>query len=159
MILCKPVSEIGFKIKDQQSVSIWWFYWIFNFILILLLVLVPLDCVWIMTPIATCTFTYHRAWEMVMMAATYLCAASLSLCYTATSYGVDESIGSCRCIGDSRYRDSILHIPQVQWRWCLLVCCFFEECSIMASQDMQTRVLACWWQSHNLHWFAPFPCV
>ena len=65
-----------------------------------------------------------------------LCAASLSLCYTATCYGIYECIGSCWCMGDSKYKDSTLHIQaeraQIQWRRPLLGCCFHEDYNIMA---------------------------
>ena len=65
-----------------------------------------------------------------------LCAASLSLCYTATCYGIDECIGSCWCMGDSKYKDSTLHIQaeraQIQWRRPSLGCCFHEDYNIMA---------------------------
>ena len=46
----------------------------------------------------------------MVMIEVLLCAASISLCYTATCYGNDEYIGSCRCMGDSKYKDSALHI-------------------------------------------------
>ena len=65
-----------------------------------------------------------------------LCAASLSLCYTATFYGIHKCIGSC--MGDSKYTDSTLHIQaeqtQIQWRRPLLGCCFHEDYNIMASR-------------------------
>ena len=64
-----------------------------------------------------------------------LCAVSLSLCYTATCYGIDECIGSCWCMGDSKYKDSTLHIQarrtQIQWWRPLLGCCFHEDYNIM----------------------------
>ena len=64
------------------------------------------------------------------------CAASLSLCYTATCYGIDECIGFCWCMGDSKYNDSTLHIQaerrQIQWRRPSLDCCFHEDYNIMA---------------------------
>ena len=54
-----------------------------------------------------------------------LYVASLSLC-----------IGSCWCIGDSKYKDSTLHIQaertQIPWRWPSLGCCFHEDYNIMA---------------------------
>ena len=65
-----------------------------------------------------------------------LCAASLFLCYTATCYGINECIGSCWCMRDSKYKDSTLHIQaertQIQWRRPLLGCCFHEDYNIMA---------------------------
>ena len=73
---------------------------------------------------------------MVMIEA-ILCAASLFLCYTATCYGIDECIGSCWCMGDSKYKDHNLHNlaerTQIQWRrWPSLGCCFHEDYNIMA---------------------------
>ena len=72
---------------------------------------------------------------MVMIEA-ILCAASLSLCYTATCYGIDECIGSCWCMGESKYKDPDLHNqaerPQIQWRRPSLGCCFHEDYNIMA---------------------------
>ena len=65
----------------------------------------------IMIHITVCTVTYHRAIPMVMMEAARLCTASLSLCYTATCYGIDDCIGPCRCLGDSEYKDSTFRIP------------------------------------------------
>ena len=62
-----------------------------------------------MTHITLCTVTYHHVCNMVMVDA-ILFAASLSLCYTATYYGTDQCIGSCWCMGDSKYKDSTLHI-------------------------------------------------
>ena len=70
------------------------------------------------------------------MIETILFAASLSLCYTATCYGTDECIRSCWCIGDSKYKDSSLHIQaertQIQWRRPSLGCCYHEDYNIMA---------------------------
>ena len=65
-----------------------------------------------------------------------LCAASLSLCYTATCYDISGCIRSCCCMGDSKCKDSILHIQaeqtQIQWKQPLLVCCFHDVQNIMA---------------------------
>ena len=81
-----------------------------------------------------------------------LCTARLSLCYTATCYGIDECIGSCWCMGDSKYKDPILHIPteykQIQWRQHLLVCCFHEDYNIMACRVCINRR-----QNHYPNWF------
>ena len=59
-----------------------------------------------------------------------LCAASPSLCYTATCYGIDE------CMGVSKYTDSTLHIQakrtQIQWRRPTLGCCFHEDYNLIA---------------------------
>ena len=88
-----------------------------------------------MIHITLCTITYPHACNMVMIDA-ILCAARLSLCYTATCYGIDECIGSCWCMGDSKYKDSTLHIQaewtQIQWRQVWLGCCFHEDYNVMA---------------------------
>ena len=85
--------------------------------------------------IALCKVTYHLACNMMMIEA-ILCAASLSLCYTATCYGIDECIGSCWYMGDSKYNDSTLHIQaewtQIPWRRPSLGCCIHEDYNIMA---------------------------
>ena len=64
------------------------------------------------------------------------CAASLSLCYTATCYGISGCIGSCWPMGDSKCKASTLHIQaeqtQIQWKQPLLVCCFHDVYNIMA---------------------------
>ena len=76
-----------------------------------------------------------------------LCAATLSLCYTATCYDIFECIGSCWCMRHSKYKDSTLHIQaewtQIQWRRPSLVCCFHED----------YHKMTCWWQSHYPNWF------
>ena len=65
-----------------------------------------------------------------------MCAANFSLCYTATCYGINECIGSCGCMGDSKYKDSTLHFQaertQIQWRRPSLGCCFHVGNNIMA---------------------------
>ena len=65
-----------------------------------------------------------------------VCAASLSLCYTARCDGINECIGSWWCMGDSKCKDSTLHIraeqTQLQWRQPLLVCGFHEDYNRMA---------------------------
>ena len=85
--------------------------------------------------ITLCTVTYHHACNMVMIEAIF-CAASLSLCYTATCYGIDEFIGSCWWMGDSKYKNFTLHIQaertQIQWRQPSLGFCFHEDYNIMA---------------------------
>ena len=72
---------------------------------------------------------------MVMIEAV-LCAASLSLCYSATCYRIDECITSCWCMRVSKYKDPTLHIQaertQIQWRQPSLGCCFHEDYNIMA---------------------------
>ena len=85
--------------------------------------------------INVCTFTCHHTWHMVMIKA-ILCAASISLCCTATCYGIHVYFGSCWCMGESTCKDSTLHIQaeqsQIQWRRHLLVCFFHEDDNIMA---------------------------
>ena len=87
------------------------------------------------THITLCAVTYHHACNMVMVEA-ILCAASLSLCYIATCYGIDECTGSCWCMGDIKYKNSSLHIQaertQIQWRRPSLVCCCHEVYNIKA---------------------------
>ena len=91
------------------------------------------------------TVTYHHACNMVMIEV-ILCAASLSLCYTATCYGNDECIGSCWCMGDSKYKESTLHSQarrtQIQWRrpseWGL---------QHNGLQDMHKQILTCWYKA------------
>ena len=65
-----------------------------------------------------------------------LCAATLSLCYTATCCDISVCIGSCWCMGNSKCKDSTLHIQaeptQIQWKQPLLVCCFHDVYNIMA---------------------------
>ena len=81
------------------------------------------------------TVTYHNACYMLMIKA-ILCVACLSLCFTATCYGIDECIGSCWCMWDSKCKDSILHIEakrtQIQWRRPSLGCCFHENNIMLA---------------------------
>ena len=82
-----------------------------------------------------CRVTCHHACNMVLVEA-IMCSASLSHCYTATCCDIDECIRSCRRMGDSKYKDSTLHIQaeqtQIQWKLPLLVCCFHEDSNIMA---------------------------
>ena len=72
----------------------------------------------------------------VVVTEAILCAVSLSLCYTATCYDISGCIGSCCCMGDSKCKDSTLHIQaeqtQIQWKQPLLVCCFHDVYNIMA---------------------------
>ena len=75
----------------------------------------PLQFYWVTTHITLCTVTYHHTCNMVMIKA-ILCAAILSLCYTATCYGIDECITSCWCMGVSKYKDSTLHIKPNEHR-------------------------------------------
>ena len=95
----------------------------------------PLQFYRLTTHITLCTVTYHHACNMVMIKV-ILCAASLSLCYTTTCYGIDECIASCWCMGVSKNKDSTLHIQaertQIQLRQPSLSCCFHEDCNIMA---------------------------
>ena len=59
-------------------------------------------------------------------------------CYelSLNCYDIDESIRSCWCMRDSKYKDSTLHIQadrtQIQLRQPSLGCCFHEDCNIMA---------------------------
>ena len=82
-----------------------------------------------------CTVASRHACNVVVTEA-ILCAASLSLCYTATCYDISGCIGSCCCMGDSKCKDSTLHIQaeqtQIQWKQPLLVCCFYVVYNIMA---------------------------
>ena len=66
-------------IQDHlQGPKLWSFYWfIFNFTFLLLF------CFNGLWHITLCTLTYHHACNMVMIEV-LLCAASISLCYTAT---------------------------------------------------------------------------
>ena len=82
-----------------------------------------------------CTVVSRHACNVVMIEA-ILCAASLALCYTATCYDINGCIGSCWCMGDSKCKDSTLHIQpeqkQIQWKQLLLVCCFHDVYNTMA---------------------------
>ena len=82
-----------------------------------------------------CTVASRHACNVVMIEV-ILCAASLSLCYTATCYDISGCIGSCWCMGDSKCKASTLHIQaeqtQIQWKQPLLVCCFHDVYNIMA---------------------------
>ena len=82
-----------------------------------------------------CTVASRHACNVVVTEA-ILCAASLSLCYTATCYDISGCIGSCCCMGDSKCKDSTLHIQseqtQIQLKQPLLVCCFHDVYNIMA---------------------------
>ena len=82
-----------------------------------------------------CTVASRHACNVVMIEA-ILCAASLSLCNTATCYDISGCIGSCWCMGDSKCKDSTLHIQavqtQIQWKQPLLVCCFHDVYNIMS---------------------------
>ena len=82
-----------------------------------------------------CTVASHHACNVVVTEA-ILCAASLSLCYTATCYDISGCIGSFCCMGDSKCKDSTLHIQaeqtQIQWKQPLPVCCFHDVYNIMA---------------------------
>ena len=81
-----------------------------------------------------CTVASRHACNVVMKEV-ILCAASLSLCYTATCYDISGCIGSCWCMGDSKCKASTLHIQaeqtQIQWKQPLLVCCFHDVYNIM----------------------------
>ena len=87
-----------------------------------------------------------------------LCAASLSLCYTATFYGIHKCIGSC--MGDSKYTDSTLHIQaeqtQIQWRRPLLGCCFHEDYNIMA---FRISINKFWLVGSKAIILIAFPCL
>ena len=76
-----------------------------------------------------CTVASRHACNVVVIEA-ILCAASLSLCYTATCYDISGCIGSCCCMGDIKCKDSTFHIQaeqsQIQWKQPLLVCCFHD---------------------------------
>ena len=80
-----------------------------------------------------CTVASRHACNVVMIEA-ILCAASLSLCYT-TTYDISGCIGSCWCMGDSKCKDSTLHIQaeqtQIQWKQPLFVCCFHDVYNLM----------------------------
>ena len=82
-----------------------------------------------------CTVASRHACNVVVTEA-ILYAASLSLCYTATCYDISGCIGSCCCMGDSKCKDSTLHIQaeqtHIQWKQPLLVCCFHDVYNIMA---------------------------
>ena len=82
-----------------------------------------------------CTVASRHACNVVMIEA-ILCAASLSLCYTATCYDINECIGSCWCMGDSKCQDSTLYIQAeqkpIQWKQPLLVCCFHDVYNTIA---------------------------
>ena len=89
-----------------------------------------------------CTVASRHACDVVMIEV-ILCAASLSLCYTATCYDNSGCIGSCWCMGDSRCTASPLHIQaeqtQIQWKQPLLVCCFHDVYNIMARRICVNR--------------------
>ena len=82
-----------------------------------------------------CTVASRHACNVVVTEA-ILCAASLSLCYTATYYDISGCIVSRCCMGDSTCKDCTLHIQaeqtQIQWKQPLLVCCFHDVYNIMA---------------------------
>ena len=89
-----------------------------------------------------CTVASRHACNVVVTEA-ILCAASLSLCYTATCYDISGCIGSCCCMGDSKCKDSTLHIQakqtQIQWKQPWLVCCFHDVYNIMARRTCINR--------------------
>ena len=90
-----------------------------------------------------CTVASRHAGNVVMIKV-ILCAASLSLCYTATCYDISGCIGSCWCMGDSKCKASILHIQaeqtQIQWKQPLLVCCFHDVYNLMAQRICINRL-------------------
>ena len=85
------------------------------------------------------------------------------LCYSATCYGIDECIGSCWCMGDSKYKDSTLHIhaerTQIQWRWPSLGCCFHEDYNIMAFRICMIRFWLVGGKAIILIGFPLFICI
>ena len=98
-------------------------------------VLFPLLFQRVIIHMTLCTVASRHVCNVVMIEA-ILCAASLSLCYTATCYDINGCIGSCWCMGDSKCKDSTLHFQaeqtQIQWKQPLLVCCFNDVYNIMA---------------------------
>ena len=154
IILCESISEIVFMIQCQlqglKLCPIKWFIFKFTFL--------PHSSV------SRDYNTYHCMHRYIISCMKYgdgeaiLCIARLSMCYTATCYGADGCIGSCWCMGDSKYKDSILHIPakhtQIQWKQPLMVCCFREDYNIMACGVCINRR-----QSHHPNWFSHFTCV
>ena len=152
-MLYEWISEIVFMIQCQlQGLKLWPFMWfIFNFTFLLLLFYFK-GLQHISLHAQLCTIMHEIWWWWI------LCTARLSLCYTATCYGIDECIESCWCMGDSKCNDPILPIPaehtQIQWRQLFLVCCFREDYNIMACRVCINRR-----QSHYPNWFSPFTCV
>ena len=102
-----------------------------------------------------CTVASRHACNVVMIEV-ILCAASLSLCYTATCYDISGCIGSCWCTGDSKckfhpsYPSRTNTNPvEAAFTGLLLPWCLQHN----GSKDMHKQVLTCWWQSHYPNWF------
>ena len=91
-------------------------------------VLSPLLFQRVIIHMAPCTVARRHACNLVMIEA-ILCAA-------ATCYDINGCIRSCWCMGDSKCKDSTLHIQaeqtQFQWKQPFLVCCFHDAYNIMA---------------------------
>ena len=106
-----------------------------------------------------CTVACRHACNVVMIEA-ILCAASLSLCYTATCYDISGCIGSCWYMGDSKCKDSALHIQaeqtQIQWKQPLLVCCFHDVYNIVARRICINRFWLAGGKAIILIGFPPF---
>ena len=106
-----------------------------------------------------CAVASCHACNLVMIEV-ILCAASLSLCYTATCYDISGCIGSCWWMGDSKCKDSTLHIQaeqtQIQWKQPLLVSWCLQH---NGSKDMHKQILTCWWQSHYPIGFPFYTCI
>ena len=109
-----------------------------------------------------CTVESRHACNVVMVEA-ILCAASLSLCYTATCYDISGCIGSCWCMGDSKCNDSTLHIQaeqtQIQWKQPLLVCCFHDVHNIVARRICINRFWPAGGKAIILIGFSFYTCI
>ena len=101
-----------------------------------------------------CTVASHHACNVVMIEV-ILCAASLSLCYTATCYDISGCIGSCWYMGDSKCKAStFISKPNKHKSSGSCLCWFAAFMSLQhnGSKDMRKQVLTCWWQSHYPNW-------
>ena len=109
-----------------------------------------------------CAVESRHACNVVMIEA-MLCAASLSLCYTATCYDISGCIGSCWCMGDSKCKDSTLHIQaqqtQIQWKQPLLVCCFHDVYNIVARRTCINRFRPAGGKAIILIGFSFYTCI
>ena len=110
-----------------------------------------------------CTVASRHACNVVMIEV-ILCAASLSLCYTATCYDISGCTGSCWSMGDSKCKAfSTLHIQaeqtQIQWKQPLLVCCFHDVYNIMARRICVSRFWLAGGKAVILIGFPFYPCI
>ena len=109
-----------------------------------------------------CTVASRHTCNVVMIEG-ILCAASLSLCYTATCYDISGCIGSCWCMGDSKCKASTLHIQaeqtQIQWKQPLLVCCFHDVYNIIVRRICKNRFWLAGGKAFILIGFPFYTCI